>query len=132
MSSDNKLDLDLIKLQSDVVVPKTNEGTKLNHDGTLSIDCNVLTSMINVGALSGLQIVGNQLIVNENMLSSYLIKLNSNSPIFRLDNNFFELKMDRTSIDFDFFTGNLKVADNYVQNTINESYIKKSYKRILH
>ena len=46
-----------------------NEGIKLNHDGTLSIDRNSLTSMINVGALSGLQILNNTLLVDEDTMS---------------------------------------------------------------
>ena len=53
LSSDNKLDIDITKLQTDIVIPKQNEGIKLNSDGTLSIDRNVLTSMLNVGSLSG-------------------------------------------------------------------------------
>ena len=89
------MDLDIAKLQTDIVVPKQNDDLKLNHDGTLSIDRNVLTSMIIVGALIGLQFVGNQLIVNECEMSRNLIQLNSNSPIVRDQNNFYEIKLDR-------------------------------------
>ena len=96
----------------------------LNHDGTLSIDRNVLTSMLNVGSFSGLQILGNQLIVNENMMSQNLIRLNSNSPVVRRDNNFFELRLDRSTIDFNFNTGDLKVKDGYVASVVNETCIK--------
>ena len=86
----NKLDLDITKLRTDIVIPKRNEGIKLNHDGTLSIDRNILTSMINVVALSGLQISNNTLLVDEDTMSKNLIRLNSNSPIVRRDNNFFD------------------------------------------
>ena len=96
----------------------------MHHDGTLSIDRYVLTSLIDVEALSGLQIVNNELIVNEFEMSRNLIRLNSNSPITRDDTNFYELKIDRSTIDFDFNSGNLKVKDGYVTNTINEAYVR--------
>ena len=59
--TNNKLDIDITKLTTDIIIP--GQGIKLNHDRTLSIDTSILTSLINVSALSGLQIVGNQLIV---------------------------------------------------------------------
>ena len=90
----------------------------------LSINRNILTSMINVGSLSGLKIVNNTLLVDEDMMSKNIIKLNSNSPIVRLSNNFFELRCDRVSTDSDFVSGNLKVKDGYVAGIMNESYIK--------
>ena len=61
-------------MKTDIVIPKMNEGIKLNHDGTLSIDRNSLTSMINVGALSGLQILNNTLLVDEDTMSKNLIE----------------------------------------------------------
>ena len=79
--TNDKLDLDITKLKTDIVIPKQNEGSLLNHDGTISLDRNVLTSFINVGSFSGLQSIGNQLIVDEDILSKNLIRLNSNSPI---------------------------------------------------
>ena len=92
--NDNKLELDLTKLQTSIVTIKRNDGLKLNHDGTLSIDCNVLMSLLNLSSLSALKIVGNELIVGEYQMSRNLIKLNSNSAISRNDNNFYELKLD--------------------------------------
>ena len=78
--TNDKLDLDITKLKTDIVIPKINEGIKLNDDGTLSIDCSVLTTMINIGSLSGLKIVGNELIIDEDMMSKKLIRLYSNQP----------------------------------------------------
>ena len=121
--SNDKLDIDITKLKTDIVIPEQNEGIELNHDDTLSIDRSVLTSMINVGSLSGLKIVGNQLIVNEDMMSKNVIRLNSNSPLVRRDNNFIELRMDRVSIDFS-YDGNFKVKDGYVESVVNKNYIK--------
>ena len=122
--NNNKLDIDINKLTTDVVIPKQNEGIKLNHDRTLSIDTNVLTSLINVSPLSGLQIIGNQLIVDEALMSSNLIKLNSNSSLKRRENNFFEVVCDRVSIDTDYNIGSLKIKDGYISNLVNENYIK--------
>ena len=122
--TNNKLDIDITKLQTDVVIPKQNEGIKLNHDGTLSIDTSVLTSLINVSSLSGLKIMSNQLIVDEALMSSNLIRLNSNSTIKRLANNFFEIECDRTSIDSDFTNGALKVKDTYIPSVVTSDYIK--------
>ena len=122
LSSDNKLDIDITKLKTDIVIP--NEGIKLNHDGTISIDTSVLTSMINVGSLSGLQIMGNQLIVNENLMSSNLIRLDSNSTLKRKANNFYEIECDRISIESDFVSGALKVKDGYIPSIITTQYIK--------
>ena len=124
LSSDNKLTIDINKLKTDVVIPKQNEGIKLNHDGTISIDTNVLTSLINVSALSGLQIVGNQLIVNENLMSSNLIHLSTNSPIKRRVNNYYEVECDRVSIDTDFVTGALHIKSTYVPSVVTSDYIK--------
>ena len=120
----DKLDIDLNKLKTDIVIPKQNEGIKLNADGTLSIDRNVLTSMLNVGSLSGLKIVNNQLIVDEDMMSKHLIRLDSNSSLKRRANNFYEIVYDRVSIDADFVSGGLKVKDTYVPSIVNENYIK--------
>ena len=53
--SNDKLDIDTTKLQTDIVIPKQNEGIKLNQDGSLSIDRNVITSFIIVGSLSGIK-----------------------------------------------------------------------------
>ena len=50
--------------------------------------------------------------------------LNSNSPISRDQTNFYGLKLDRISIDFNFISGNLKVKDDYVASIVNETYIK--------
>ena len=122
--TNNKLDIDITKLQTDIVIPKQNEGIKLNHDGSLSIDTDVLTTLINVSSLSGLKIVGNQLIVDENLMSSNLIRLNSNSSIKRRANNFYEIECDRISIDTDFATGALKVKDTYVPSVVTTDYIK--------
>ena len=122
LSSDNKLDIDINKLTTDVVIP--GEGIKLNNDRSLSIDRNILTSLINVSALSGLKIVGNQLIVDEPLMSSNLIRLNSNSPIKRRVNNYYEIETDRLSIDTDYTTGALKVKDSYITNVITSDYIK--------
>ena len=125
LSNDGQLDLDITKLKTDIVIPKQNEGIKLNHDdGTLSIDKNVMTSFINVGSLSGLKIIGNELIVDENLMSSNLIRLNSNSSLKRQANNFYEIMYDRVTIDADFLTGSLKVKENYVPSIVNETYIK--------
>ena len=122
--SNDKLDIDVTKLKTDIVIPKQNEGIKLNSDGTISIDTSVLTSMINVGSLSGLKIVGNQLIVDENLMSSNIIHLASNSSLKRKTNNFYEVQYDRTSIDADFSTGALKVKDTYLPSIITTHYIK--------
>ena len=120
----DKLDLHITKLQTDIVIPQTNRGIKLNHDGTLSIDCDVLTSLIIVSALSDLKIVNNTLIVDEDEMSRNLIRLNCNSPFIRRDSNFFEVRCDGVSIDSDFVTGNLKVKDGYVVSIVNKDYIK--------
>ena len=121
VSSDNKLDIDINKLTTDVVIP--GQGIKLNNDRTISTDTSVLTSLINVGSLSGLKIVGNQLIVDEPLMSSNLFHLSSNSPIKRRA-NYYELELDRVSIDSDFTTGALKVKDTYVPSVVTEDYIK--------
>ena len=121
LSSDNKLDIDITKLTTDVIIP--GQGIKLDNDRTLSINTTVLTSLINVGVLSGLKIIGNTLIVDEPLMNSNLIKLNSNSPIKRT-NGFYEILCDRVTIDSDFTTGALKIKDNYVQTVITSDYIK--------
>ena len=120
--TNNKLDIDINKLTTDVIIP--GQGIKLNHDRTLSIDTSVLTSLINVGSLSGLKIIGNQMIVDEPLMSSILFRLSSNSPIKRRANNYYEIECDRVTIDSDFTTGALKVKDGYVQTVINTDYIK--------
>ena len=122
--TNDKLDIDITKLKTDIVIPKQSEGIKLNHDGTLSIDRDVLTSMINVGSLSGLKIVGNKLIIDEALMGSNLIRLDSNSTLKRRANNFYELELERISIDSDFTTGALKVKDTYVPSVITTDYIK--------
>ena len=122
--SNDKLDLNITKLQTDIIIPKQNEGIKLNHDGTISIDRSILTSMINVSSLSRLKIVGNQLIVDESLMSSNLIRLDSNSSLKRRANNFYEIVYDRVSIDTDFVSGNLMVKPTYVPSIVNENYIK--------
>ena len=132
LSSDNKLTIDINKLTTDVIIPKQNEGIKLNHDRTLSIDTSILTSLINVSALSGLQIVGNQLIVDEALMGSNLIRLNSNSPIKRRANNYYELELDRVSIDSDFTSGALKVKDTYVPSVVTSDYIKNKVQNELY
>ena len=122
ISSDNKLDIDINKLTTDVVIP--GQGIKLNNDRTISIDTSVLTSLINVSALSALKIVGNTLIVDEYEMSKNIIRLNSNSPLKRRSNNYYEIVCDRISIDSDFTTGALKVKDTYVPSVVTEDYIK--------
>ena len=122
--SDNKLTIDIDKLISDVVIPKQNEGIKLNNDNTLSIDTSILTSLINVSVLSGLKIVGNQIIVDDDIMSKNIIRLNSNSTIKRRANNYFELECDRVSIDSDFVTGALKLKSGYLESVITSDYIK--------
>ena len=125
--TNNKLDININKLQTDIVKPKHNEGIKLNSDGTLSIDRNVLTSMLNVGSLSGLKIINNEIIVDEGLMSSNLIRLNSNSSLKRRDNNFCEVVYDRVSIEADFTTGNLQVKDTYVPSVVTTDYIKNKF-----
>ena len=120
--TNNKLDIDINKLTTDVIIPA--QGIKLNNDRTLSIDTSVLTSLINVGSLSGLKIVGNEIIVDEPLMSSNLFRLSSNSPIKRRANNYYELECDRVTIDSDFTTGALKVKDTYVPSVVTEDYIK--------
>ena len=120
--NNNKLDVDIDKLTTDVVIPST--GLKLHSDRSLSIDRDVLTSLINVGSLSGLKIVGNQLIVDENLLGSNLIRLDSNSTLKRRANNFYEIECDRVSIDSDFTTGALKVKSTYIPSVVTTDYIK--------
>ena len=120
--TNNKLDIDITKLTTDVIIP--GQGIKLNHDRTLSIDTSVLTSLINVGSLSGLKIVGNTLIVDEPLMSKNIIRLNSNSALKRRSNNYFEIECDRVTIDSNFVTGALMVKDGYVQSVITENYIK--------
>ena len=122
--TNNKLDIDIIKLTTDIIIPGPSQGIKLNNDRTLSIDTSVLTSLINVGSLSGLKIVGNQLIVDEALMGSNLFRLSSNSPIKRQANNYYELVLDRVSIDSDFTTGALKVKDTYVPSVVTTDYIK--------
>ena len=122
LNSDNKLSLDINKLTTDVVIP--GQGIKLNNDRTISIDTSVLTSLINVGSLSGLKVVGNTIIVDEDLMSKNVIRLNSNSPLKRRANNFYELECDRVSIDSDFTTGALKVKDTYVPSVVTTDYIK--------
>ena len=124
--NNDKLDIDITKLQMDIVLPKQNEGIKLNGDRTLSIDKSVLTTMINVSSLSGLKIIGNQLIVDEGIMSSNIIRLDSNSTIKRRANNFYEIVCDRVSIDSDFTTGALKVKDGYVNSIVTTDYIKNN------
>ena len=120
--TNNKLDIDIIKLTTDVIIP--GQGLKLNNDRTISIDQSVLTSLINVSSLSGLKIVGNQMIVDEPLMSSNLFHLSSNSPIKRRANNYYELELDRVTIDSDFTTGALKVKDTYVASVVTTDYIK--------
>ena len=122
--SNNQLDIDINKLMTDIVIPKQNEGIKLNSDETLSIDPSVLTSMINVGSLSGLKILGNQLIIDENIMSANLIRLYNNSTLKRRNNNFYEIVYDRISIDADINTGDLMVKPTYVPSIITNDYIK--------
>ena len=122
--NDSKVDIDIIKLKTDIIIPKKNQGIKLNSDGTISIDHDVLTSLINVGSLSGLKIIGNTIIVDEPLMSSNLIRLNSNSPIKRRANTYFEIECDRVSIDSDFTNGALKVKSGYVESIITTDYIK--------
>ena len=122
--NNNKLDIDITKLKTDVVIPKQNEGIKLNNDGTISIDTNILTSLLNVSSISGLKIINNQLIVDEGLMSSNLIRLNSNSPIKRRVNNYYEIACDHVSIDTDFTSGSLKVKSGYVESVITTDYIK--------
>ena len=120
--TNNKLDIDITKLTTDVIIP--GQGIKLNNDHTLSIDTSVLTSLINVGSLSALKIVGNTLIVDEPLMSKNIIRLNSNSALKRRSNNYFEIECDRVTIDSDFTTGALKVKDTYVPSVVTEDYIK--------
>ena len=122
--TNNQLDLDITKLKTDIAIPKQNEGILLNHDGMISIDRNILTSMINVSNISGLKILSNQIIIDEDVMFKNLIRLNSNSSIVRRANKFFELNMDRISIDFDFNTGNLKIKDGYISSIVDGTYIK--------
>ena len=96
----------------------------MSSDGTISIDRDVLTNMINVGSLSGLKIASNTLIVDEDMMSKNLIRLDNNSTIKRCDNNFYEIVYDRVSIDADFTTGNLMVKPTYVESVVTNDYIK--------
>ena len=124
LSSYNKLDIDITKLKTDIVISKQNEGIKLNSDGTLSLDRNVLTSFINVGSLSGLKIVSNQLIIDESLMGSNLIRLDSNSSLKRRANNFYEIVYDHVSIDADFVTGNLMVKPTYVPSIVTTDCIK--------
>ena len=132
----NKLSIDINKLTTDMIIPKQNEGIKLNHDRTISIDTNVLTSLINVSALSGLKIVGNTIIVDEILMASNLIKLNSNSTLKRT-NGFYEIECDRVSIHSDFTSGALHVKDSYIPSVVTTDYIKnkiineKYYKNML-
>ena len=120
--TNNKLDIDITKLTTDVIIP--GQGIKLNHDRTLSIDTSVLTSLINVSPLSGLKIVNNSIIIDEGLMSSNVIRLLSNSPIKRKDNNFYELELDNISIISDFTSGALKVKDTYVPSVVTTDYIK--------
>ena len=120
--TNNKLDIDIIKLTTDVVIPST--GLKLNNDRTISIDQSVLTSLINVSALSGIKIVGNTVIVDEDVMSKNIIRLNTNSVLKRRSNNYFEIECDRVTIDSDFSTGALKVKDTYVPSVVTKDYIK--------
>ena len=120
--NDGKLDLDLNKIQTEIVKP-SGTGLQLNNDGSFSLN-NSITKLLNLSSLSGLEISGSQLIVNEHTLSCNLIQLNTNSPITRNDNNFYEINIDRISLDIDFNTGNLKIKDGYVANLINDTYIK--------
>ena len=124
LSSDGKLSLDIDKLITDVIIPKQNEGIKLNNDRTISIDQSILTSLLNVGSLSALKIVGNTLIIDESEMSKNIIRLYSNSPLKRRSNNYFEIVCDRITIDSDFTTGALKVKDGYVPSVVTEDYIK--------
>ena len=57
-------------------------------------------------------------------MGSNLIRLNSNSPIKRRANNYYELELDRVSIDSDFSSGALKVKDTYVPSVVTSDYIK--------
>ena len=122
--NNNKLDIDITKLQTDIIIPKVNEGIKLNSDRTLSIDKSIITSMLNVGSLSGLKIIGNEIIVDESLMSSNLICLDSNSTLKRRANNFYEISCDRVSIDSDFMTGELLVKPTYVPSIVTTDYIK--------
>ena len=122
--TNNKLDIDITKLTTDIIIPSPSQGIKLNNDRTLSIDTSVLTSLINVGSLSGLKIVNNNIIIDEGLMSSNLFRLSSNSPIKRRANNYYELELDRVLIDSDFTTGALKVKDTYVPSVVTEDYIK--------
>ena len=122
--TNNKLDIDLNKLTTDMIIPKQNEGIKLNNDRTLSIDTSVLTSLINVSPLSGIKIVNNCIIIDEGLMSSNVIRLLSNSPLKRKNNNFYDLELDHISIISDFTTGALKVKDTYVPSVVTSNYIK--------
>ena len=58
------------------------------------------------------------------MMSSNLIRLDSNSSLKRRANNFYEIVYDRVSIDADFTTGNLMVKPTYVPSIVTNDYIK--------
>ena len=120
--TNNKLDIDLNKLTTDVIIPGV--GLQLNSDRKLEINKDTMTSLINVSPLSGLQIVGNQLIINEALMGSNIIRLNTNSTIKRRRNNYYELELDRISIDSDFQTGALKLKLGYLESVITSDYIK--------
>ena len=122
--TNNKLDIDITKLTTDVVIPKQNGGIILNHDRTLSIDTSVLTSLINVSPLSALKIVNNSIIIDEGLMSSNVIRLLSNSPLKRKDNNYYTIEVDRVTIDTDFTSGALKVKNTYVPSIVTSDYIK--------
>ena len=120
--TNNKLDIDITKLTTDIIIP--GQGIKLNHDRTLSIDTSVLTSLINVSPLSALKIVNNNIIIDEGLMSSNVIRLLSNSPLKRKDNNYYTIETDRVSIDTDFTSGALKVKDTYIPSVVTSDYIK--------
>ena len=121
-TNDGKLDLDLNKIQTETVKP-SGTGLQINTDGTFSLN-NKITKLLNLSPLSGLEISGDQLIINEHTLSRNVIRLNTNSPITRDNNNFYKLKIDTISIDSDNNTGSLFVKPTYVPSIITKDYIK--------
>ena len=128
-TNDGKLDLDLNKIKIETVKP-SGPGIQINSDGTFSLN-NQITKLLNLSPLSGLEISGDQLIINEHTLSRNVIKLNSNSPITRDNNNFFEIVYDRISIDTD-NKGVLKVKNTYIPSIVTADYIKNKVQNELY
>ena len=66
----------------------------------------------------------NMLYVDVINLGPHIFKLNSNSLVKRHQNNYYEMLLDRVSIDNDFTTGAIHIKNGYIEPMINTDYVQ--------